>query len=144
MANFGGINFVAPSILNQDASPVPVTSLQIPTFLWEEQTSLNVTSLGIPAFLYEDQTPLALTSLGMPPFVYEEQTSISATFYTPGNTVNVVATVYYLQRVFSSGLGVWCYYTTTNAIDPTPLPAATIPNWTGSITGYELVTSYAA
>jgi hypothetical protein len=41
--------------------------------------------------------------------------------------------------VLSSGLGVWCYYSTLNALDPAPLPAATSPNWTGSISNPQVV-----
>ncbi len=46
--------------------------------------------------------------------------------------------VNYVQRVFSSGLGAWCYYTMT-VINQSPDPSETTPNWTGSITAYELL-----
>jgi hypothetical protein len=57
----------------------------------------------------------------------------TAHYFSPSTvTVINVANIRYFQRVLSSGLGVWCYYSTLNAVDPAPLPAATSPNWTGS------------
>jgi len=50
-------------------------------------------------------------------------------------------TTYYAQRVFSSGLSQWCYFTQTT-IDQTPASGDTTPNWTGAITAYELLGSY--
>lgn len=44
----------------------------------------------------------------------------------------------YAQRVFSSGLGVWCYYVQAS-INPTPATTDTTPNWTGSITAFEVL-----
>lgn len=38
----------------------------------------------------------------------------------------------YYQRVFDTGLGVWCYYTKFS-IDPSPLSSETTPNWTGPL-----------
>ncbi len=63
-----------------------------------------------------------------------------ATYYAP-SIVNVVSVgnVRYFQRVLSSGLSAWCYYDTLNALDPAPLPAATSPNWTGSISDPQVV-----
>lgn len=37
----------------------------------------------------------------------------------------------YAQRVWCPSLGVWCYY--TGAINPSPAPSETTPNWTVSI-----------
>ena len=62
-------------------------------------------------------------------------TSAAASVFTPTGGGSVAAT--YLQRVFSSGLGVWCYY--TSVPNYSPVPGATTPNWTGSITAYEIV-----
>jgi hypothetical protein len=53
-------------------------------------------------------------------------------------TGDVAPVVNYVQRVFSSGLGVWCYYTMT-VIDQSPASGDTTPNWTGAITAYELL-----
>jgi hypothetical protein len=50
----------------------------------------------------------------------------------------VISTRYY-QRVLSSGLGVWCYYSTLNAADPSPSPNATSPAWTGSISNPQVI-----
>jgi hypothetical protein len=41
----------------------------------------------------------------------------------------------YLQRVFSSGVGDWCYF--NGVEDETPAPGDTTPPWTGAITAYE-------
>jgi hypothetical protein len=49
---------------------------------------------------------------------------------------------YYAQRVFSSGLSQWCYYTTSGAPDPAPASGSTTPNWTGSITAWQILGSY--
>lgn len=46
--------------------------------------------------------------------------------------------VNYVQRVYSSGLAVWCYYTKTS-VDPTPASGETTPNWTGSITAHQVL-----
>jgi hypothetical protein len=63
-----------------------------------------------------------------------------ATYYAPSVvTVVSVGNVRYFQRVLSSGLGVWCYYDTLNALDPAPLSVATSPNWTGSISNPQVV-----
>ena len=53
----------------------------------------------------------------------------AATYYSMTN---------YVQRVYSSGLSAWCYYTKTS-IDPTPLSTDTTPNWTGSITAFQVL-----
>jgi len=47
----------------------------------------------------------------------------------------------YYQRVFSSGLQRWCYYSTLNAVNPAPLYYETSPQWTGSISDFQLVAS---
>lgn len=57
-----------------------------------------------------------------------------ATYFAPALvTVTKVANVRYYQRVFSSGLSAWCYYSTLNTVDPSPASGATSPTWTGSI-----------
>lgn len=48
-------------------------------------------------------------------------------------------TLRYVQRVYSSGLSAWCYYT-QSVINPTPASVDTTPNWTGSITAHEVLT----
>jgi hypothetical protein len=68
------------------------------------------------------------------------QSPRDANYYGSANFTNVnVANIRYYQRVLSSGLNVWCYYDTLNAVDPAPLPAATSPNWTGSISDSQVV-----
>lgn len=56
-------------------------------------------------------------------------------FTSGGGSTPVTAT--YAQRVFSSGLGVWCYY--VGAINATPVSGDTTPNWTGSITAWQVL-----
>lgn len=43
----------------------------------------------------------------------------------------------YAQRVWSTGLGVWCYYTTP--LNETPASSITTPNWTGTAIDYNVV-----
>lgn len=47
----------------------------------------------------------------------------------------------YVQRVWSSGLSAWCYYTQT-AINASPASTDTTPNWTGAISGHEVLGTY--
>lgn len=54
-----------------------------------------------------------------------------------GIFVNLTAPTQYAQRVYSSGLSVWCYY--VGAINASPLSSQTTPNWTGAITEYQLL-----
>jgi hypothetical protein len=53
-------------------------------------------------------------------------------------TTTVPLTVQYFQRVFDSGLSVYCYYTKTS-IDPTPSAGETTPNYIGSISDHSVV-----
>jgi hypothetical protein len=46
--------------------------------------------------------------------------------------------VQYYQRVWSTGTAVWCYYTQA-AINPTPAPSETTPNWVGSAVDHNVV-----
>ncbi len=46
--------------------------------------------------------------------------------------------VQYYQRVWSTGTSVWCYYTQA-AINPTPAPSETTPNWVGSAVDHNVV-----
>lgn len=55
--------------------------------------------------------------------------------------VSAPAPTYYIQRVWSSGLSAWCYYTQT-AINASPASTDTTPNWTGSISGHEVLGVY--
>jgi hypothetical protein len=48
----------------------------------------------------------------------------------------VVAAIY-AQRVWSTGSGEWCYYTT--ALNAAPASGITAPNWIGSATDYEVI-----
>ncbi|MGL4255622.1 MAG: hypothetical protein ACRCSL_04755 [Microbacterium sp.] len=51
--------------------------------------------------------------------------------------VGASAAAVYAQRVYSSGLAAWCYF--SGAVNQSPAPGDTTPNWTGSITAYELL-----
>lgn len=53
--------------------------------------------------------------------------------------LNQFSSITYFQRVYSSGLSLWCYYSTIGAIDTTPATTATSPNWTGSISNHQIV-----
>ena len=52
--------------------------------------------------------------------------------------LSITGTAQYIQRVYSSGLSAWCYYTQA-AINPTPLAGETTPNWTGAITVHQVL-----
>jgi hypothetical protein len=68
------------------------------------------------------------------------QSPAAAVYYAPSQVTTVVYTnVRYWQRVYSSGLSAWCYYSTLNATNPTPLSSETTPNWTGSISNFQVV-----
>jgi hypothetical protein len=123
--NNAGINFTTPAFLYQMQNPLPAINFTVPAFLYQVANPANAAYLTEPAVTFGDQT------------------SSDAVLLSSGTTTNVVATVNYYQRVFSSGLNVWCYYTTQNGIDTSPLSVATNPNWTGSIAAYELVTTSA-
>ena len=99
------------------------------SFLWEMQNPLPAVNFLATSSLWEIQNPLPSVNFQATSVVWEAQ-----------GGANVI---YYYQRVFSSGLNAWCYYTTQNAINTTPLAAATSPNWTGSIAAYELITTSA-
>lgn len=66
------------------------------------------------------------------------QNPSDATYLAPSQ-VTVAANIRYFQRVYSSGLSAWCYYSTLNTVNPTPLSTATTPNWTGSISNFQVV-----
>ena len=53
---------------------------------------------------------------------------------------NQFSNITYFQRVYSSGLSSWCYYSTNGTINTTPASTATSPNWTGSISNHQIVT----
>ena len=59
--------------------------------------------------------------------------------YLAPSTVTVAANIRYFQRVFSSGLSAWCYYSTLNGVNTSPASSATTPNWTGSISNFQVV-----
>lgn len=105
------------------------TYLASPDFGWQQQNPLSALALTSPDFQWDQQNPLSALALVSPAFVWEDK----------GGS----GTIYYYQRVFSSGLNVWCYYTTTNGVNATPLSGATTPPWTGSIAAYELITTSA-
>ena len=78
------------------------------------------------------------TFLDSPSIYQATQSPVDATYLSP-STVTVAANIRYYQRVLSSGLSAWCYYSTLNALDPSPLSTATSPNWTGSISDPQVV-----
>ena len=51
----------------------------------------------------------------------------------------VAANIRYYQRVFDTGTAGWCYYSTVNALDPSPASGSTSPNWTGTISNSQVV-----
>lgn len=59
--------------------------------------------------------------------------------YVAPSSVTVTGNVRYYQRVYSTGLGQWCYYSTVNALNPNPDPAITSPSWTGSISSSQVI-----
>ncbi len=65
--------------------------------------------------------------------------SPSEAMYIAPSSVTVSANFRYYQRVYSSGLGVWCYYSTVNAPNANPDPSTTSPNWTGTISDAQVV-----
>jgi hypothetical protein len=68
------------------------------------------------------------------------QSPAAAVYYAPSQVTTVVYTnVRYFQRVYSSGLATWCSYSTLNTVNPTPLSSETTPNWTGSISSFQVV-----
>lgn len=97
--------------------------------LWQLQNPLPAVNFASTGFIWEMQNPLPAVNFQSTPILWEAQAGANV--------------VYYYQRVFSSGLNVWCYYTTQSAINATPLSTATNPNWTGSIAAYELITTSA-
>jgi hypothetical protein len=66
-------------------------------------------------------------------------TACFASYWGAGN-VPVVPTNY-IQRVYDTGTGGWCYYTKTS-VDDSPLSTETSPNWTGSISGHSVLGTY--
>ncbi len=54
-------------------------------------------------------------------------------------TATAVANIRYWQRVFDTGTNGWCYYSTLNAVNPSPASAATSPSWTGTISNPQVV-----
>jgi len=97
--------------------------------LWQLQNPLPAINFASTSFVWQLQNPLPAVNFSSTPILWQSQ-----------GGANVV---YYYQRVFSSGLNVWCYYTTQNGVNTSPLSVATNPNWTGSIAAYELVTTSA-
>lgn len=72
----------------------------------------------------------------LPAAVYSETAdSVAASVVAGGGSGAAAAT--YAQRVWSTGLAAWCYF--TGALNPTPAPGDTTPNWTGSATDYNVI-----
>lgn len=99
------------------------------SFAWQQQNPLSATYFPSADFAWQQQNPLSATYFESPAFRWPERSGLGI--------------IYFYQRVFSSGLGEWCYYTTQNGINPTPLSGDTVPPWTGSIAAYELITTSA-
>lgn len=62
-----------------------------------------------------------------------QETPTSNAFYSVDTSPTPIPPTY-AQRVWSTGLLTWCYY--TGILNPTPTSLETTPNWTGSITDY--------
>ena len=73
------------------------------------------------------------------PGVYSYTQNPSEATYLAPSQVTVAANIRYFQRVYSSGLSTFCYYSTLNTVNPTPLSSETTPNWTGSISNFQVV-----
>lgn len=58
--------------------------------------------------------------------------------FNPWPGVNPPPSISYLQRVWDSGGGLWCYYTKL-FVDPAPGPGDTTPPYTGSISAHNVV-----
>lgn len=63
---------------------------------------------------------------------YTENPAYATYYNTYGNVV-------YYQRVYSTGLSQWCYYSTIGSIDSSPDTNQTSPNWTGTINNHQVV-----
>lgn len=139
-ANTSGIDFFAPAIQSQIQAPLGSVNFSSPSILAQIQSPQNADLLTEPPVLYGAPTSGEDDLLFPPAPIYGLPTSAQADLLSGATTIQVLANNRYYQRVYSSGLGVWCYYTTNGGIDSVPLPAATTPNWTGSIAGYQLIT----
>jgi hypothetical protein len=67
--------------------------------------------------------------------VYAGIPSPRAAYYLSGGGLPATTNIRYYQRVLDNGAGgtgAWCYYSTLNVVNPSPLSAATSPNWTGA------------
>ena len=71
------------------------------------------------------------------------QSPRDANYYGSASFTNVVTNVRYYQRVYDTGTSGWCYYSTLNALNPSPSSGATVPNWTGTISDPQVVASVA-
>lgn len=72
-----------------------------------------------------------IASLDVESFVAD---SAACSFIDGGSTPP--ATPIYAQRVWSTGLGVWCSW--VGALDSSPAPTTTTPNWTGAAIDYNV------
>jgi hypothetical protein len=67
------------------------------------------------------------------------QNPVAADYYSSAS-FTVAANIRYYQRVFDTGTGGWCYYSTLNILNSSPASAATSPNWTGTISNHQVLT----
>ena len=65
-------------------------------------------------------------------FQYTENPALAA-YYNPYSSAT------YYQRVFSSGLSQWCYFSSIGTINTAPSSTSTSPNWTGSISNHQIL-----
>lgn len=72
----------------------------------------------------------------LPAAVYSEVADSAAASVVAGGGGSGAAAIY-AQRVWSTGLAVWCYF--TGALNPTPASVDTTPNWTGSAIDYNVI-----
>lgn len=75
------------------------------------------------------------TTFSIPSPGFFGENPASATNFSLFNSIT------YYQRVYSSGLSQWCYYLTIGTINTSPASSATSPNWTGTISNHQIITT---
>lgn len=142
-ANYIADSFFAPAFLNQGQNPLSADNFAAPAIVAQVQSSTAAILLSEWPPMFGVQSPAEAVYLYEWPPMFGVQSPASAILLAGEDTTQIIVNNRYYQRVFSSGLGVWCYYSTLNGIDPSPVSSATSPNWTGSIAGYQLITTVA-
>jgi hypothetical protein len=68
-------------------------------------------------------------------------TSGSYIGYKLANDIGGDTSITYFQRVYSVGSNQWCYYTSLGSLNPSPASTATSPNWVGSFSNFQVLSS---